>query len=251
MGKEKKVEMETVVAEVVLPENNTITKWSAQDKRTYKSLQNSITKEYGQVEKSSLNIAFYLHDIYQSKFYEIDGYKNIYDFAFEKFNIARGTCNNFVNIVRNFGKRDESGKILRELKDGFEEFSFSQLIILLGIEDNQLPFFKPSMTIREMKAEKKRLDNISDSLETDTNESNVNTTGEITGETAGETAKETTEESDFLNSPVCNVITFSNLNDFEKKCKLSKELLSILQDTLESFTNETGKTPNIEICLTV
>ena len=88
----------------------------AEDRRLYKRFKGQIDKAYQKMETSYLETAFALHAIYKHKLYHLDNYKNIYDFAKENYNIARGTCNNFINICEKFGTLNENGNVM-ELSD--------------------------------------------------------------------------------------------------------------------------------------
>lgn len=222
---------------IALVEKKGTVKWNAQDKRRYNCLQKSIAKEYMSVEKSSLNIAFFLHEVYRDKYYEIDGYRNIYDFASDKFNIARGTCNNFINIVERFGKKDILDNYVGELKDEFKDFTFSKLIILLGVDDKKISLFNPNMTVKEIKAKREESERM-DSLDS-------------VSEDMSEDAAEIQSIETVFDDSSCSVIVFESIESFEENCTLDKELFEVLSDSFKDFKKKSGQIPRIEICLHV
>ncbi|MDO5836978.1 MAG: hypothetical protein Q4P17_10755 [Methanobacterium sp.] len=150
---------------------------SIDEKRRYKSLCNRISKEYSNVENSSLKISFYLYEIYKKKYFSIGDFKNIYDFAYYHFGLSRATCNNFINVIEKFALKDESGNVIlndeNKLIDGFERFAFSKLCLLVSVNlslEDILKIFDPVMsarTIREKKRELKGLSAGSDKVEID------------------------------------------------------------------------------------
>lgn len=127
---------------------------------TYKKDVKLIEREFGKVESSFLNIGFSLHRIYKSEGFKIDGYKTIYEFAKDKFNLARGTTNNFINVVETFGKQVD-GKFMDELEDKYKGFKPSQLIALLGYINrggSELDCFTSDMSVRDVKSKIKELE---------------------------------------------------------------------------------------------
>ena len=122
-----------------------------------KKNRNEIIKKFlfNEVNKyahSQLKIAFVLKTVYEEKLYQIDGYKNIYDYAFDNFNIARGTCSNWLKVVDNFGVLNSQTGFYG-LDDRLKDFSITQLILIraLNIEQIQAADIKPTMSTREIK----------------------------------------------------------------------------------------------------
>lgn len=111
----------------------------------------SIGKSLNNVQSSFTRIAFDLHWIFFSSAYELLGYKNIYDYAAKEHGIAKGTCNNFINIVERFASRDEHGNILEEIRPDLKDYQSSKLIALLGVTDAQLTEFSVNMSVRDIK----------------------------------------------------------------------------------------------------
>lgn len=149
MKKQEKVVTEKVVETLEVAQKET-DKFTALDKKLYKQLLSGITAEISKVEKSYLNIAFKLNRLYTDKLYKIGNYPTIYDFAKNEYSLARGTCNNYINIINRFGLFDENGKC-EELKPEFSAYSSSKLVIMVSMPDKLLLQVKPEMTVREIK----------------------------------------------------------------------------------------------------
>ena len=122
-----------------------------------KKNRNEIIKKFlfNEVNKyahSQLKIAFVLKTVYEEKLYQIDGYKNIYEYAYDNFNIARGTCSNWLKVVDNFGVLNSQTGFYG-LDDRLKDFSITQLILIraLSIEQIQAADIKPAMSTREIK----------------------------------------------------------------------------------------------------
>ena len=122
----------------------------AEDKRLYKRFKCQIDKAYQSMENSYLQTAFALHAIYKNKLYQLDNFKNIYDFAKENYSIARGTCNNFINICEKFGVLNENGNIM-ELSPTYSQYSVSQLAVMLAFPQELLDKCDKSKSVRELK----------------------------------------------------------------------------------------------------
>lgn len=122
----------------------------ADDKRLYKRFQKEIDSAYESMEKSYLKTAFALHSIYNLQLYKLDNYKNIYDFAKDKYNIARGTCSNFINIVEKFGIKNENGNYAA-LAPEYENYSASKLAVMLTFPMPLLEKCNSKFSVRELK----------------------------------------------------------------------------------------------------
>lgn len=122
----------------------------AEDRRLYKRFKSQIDKAYAKMETSYLETAFALHAIYKHKLYTLDNFKNIYDFAKENYNIARGTCNNFINICEKFGVTNENGSVM-ELSDKYKGYGISQLAVMLAFPKDLLDKCSPDCSVRDLK----------------------------------------------------------------------------------------------------
>ena len=111
-----------------------------------------LTNEVNNYAHSQLKIAFVLKTVYEEKLYQIDGYKNIYDYAYDNYNIARGTCSNWLKVVDNFGVLNKQTGFYG-LDDRLKDFSITQLILIraLSIEQIQAANITPVMSTREIK----------------------------------------------------------------------------------------------------
>lgn len=139
----------------------------------------TIRTELGKVESSFLKIGFNLTWIYENGSFKALGYDTIYDLAKKEFNIARGTCNNFINVVQRFGVRLDDNTIGYALLPEFKDFKSSQLIQMLGMSDEELKAINKDMSVRDIKKLKKG--NNSDALEsTDSNDSVSDTAADDT-----------------------------------------------------------------------
>lgn len=122
----------------------------AEDKRLLSKYKKQITEAYKKMEGCYLSTAYALHNIYKNQLYKLEGYKNIYDFAKENYNIARGTCSNFINICEKFGLPNENGNITG-LAPQYEGYGVSQLAVMLTFPAPLLDMCKKEMSVRDLK----------------------------------------------------------------------------------------------------
>lgn len=111
-----------------------------------------LTNEVNKYAHSQLKIAFVLKTVYDEKLYAVDGYKNIYEYAYDNYNIARGTCSNWLKVVDNFGVLNKQTGFY-VLDNRLQDFSITQLILIRGltIEQIQAANITPDMSTREIK----------------------------------------------------------------------------------------------------
>ena len=122
-----------------------------------KNLSNSLNKlihnEIENYSKSQLKIAIVLKTVYDKKLYEVQGYRNIYDYANDEFNIARGTVSNWLMIVNNFCILNEQTGFYN-LDERLKDFSITQLVLLrqLTIEQIEELGISSDLSTRNLKA---------------------------------------------------------------------------------------------------
>lgn len=126
---------------------------------TATKLDNALKVAYASTSDLSIKICFILKSIYDNKFYEDLGYKNIYDYAKDKYEIARGTVNTFISVATAFGvDNGNNGGLILELDKRMADYSISKLMLLrMYTIDFILDNFKPTMTCKEIKEKNKAL----------------------------------------------------------------------------------------------
>lgn len=119
-----------------------------------------ICREMTSVEKSFIHIGYALHSVRENAIFKKKDapYKNVYDFAKSEFGIARGTCNGWIQLIEKFGKRSADGKLLDDLDEKYSAYKSSQLLVMIGLSDDQLAEVTPETSVRDMKSIKKGKD---------------------------------------------------------------------------------------------
>lgn len=215
-------------------------KIQAEDKRLYKSCVTAIQKEYQKVEISSLKIAFFLYKVYKKKLYKIDSYKNIYDFAKDKFELARGTTSNFINICQKFGVFDETD--LLDIRDDMKAYGMSKLTILLNCPDDFIDQCDPSMSVREIREMKREYTDLLEASISDVKE--------------GDHCGSDNHESDILSEPACDEdgvildvpsnakdMFVCSVSDYDELLKLKE----VIEDALTDAKKTKKSNPHLEI----
>lgn len=119
-------------------------------KELYEKLYSVIEENQKKGTKAFISIAVSLFGIYEHQLYKEKNYVNIYDFAFEQFGLSKTNVFNYLNIVKNFGMKDENGEGFKGLKTEYEKFSSSQLISMLKLNEQLREEITPDMSVREI-----------------------------------------------------------------------------------------------------
>lgn len=137
------------------------------DAKTIRSQLKDLDNAFNAVEKTFFKIGALLYWFYDTQaFTQIDGkaYHNISDFAKERYNISKATTYQFINVMKKFGKQDESGNLV--ISDIYKQYSSTQLIEMEKMNDDTLQKCTPEMKIKELKELAKAQNDIcSDSCE--------------------------------------------------------------------------------------
>lgn len=127
---------------------------TVEDKNEFQKLDGVIYDSMENISKSGYAVAFAIHTIYTKKLYRVDGYKNVYSYALERYGLSRTTCNDFINMVERFGKISGKEKeCITEIRPEYELYGNSQLLAMKGYNDSEIKDAKinPSMSVREIK----------------------------------------------------------------------------------------------------
>ena len=111
-----------------------------------------IRTELKNIKKSFVRIGWHLKQIKDNGWYQKEGYKNIYEFAKEKFNISQPTATRFINICTEFSESGSSS----ELDARYRGYSLSQLTEMLNVGADKRKKITPDMTVREIREFKRK-----------------------------------------------------------------------------------------------
>lgn len=125
------------------------------DRILYDDMLKRMDAGFSGVEKSYLQVAMALYTINEKLLFRIDGYKNITDFGYDRYDMKKSQIYNYVNVIFRFG--DVKDGICTRLKKDYRSFTISQLIRMLDVPENYVKEFTPDMTIKDIIAKKNRL----------------------------------------------------------------------------------------------
>ena len=99
------------------------------------------------VVRSVIATEFYLKHIRDNELYLEAGYKNINEYAMDRFGLSASATSRYITRNTRFSRGGNSPLI----DDRFKDFSKSQLQEMLGMSDEQLEQVTPDMTVREIR----------------------------------------------------------------------------------------------------
>ena len=79
-------------------------------------------------------------------------YQNIAEFASDMYGISKATTYQYIAIVKKFGKINPNTGFIDKLDDKYRDYGSTALIVMSGMNDDQLSLCKPDMKVKELKA---------------------------------------------------------------------------------------------------
>ena len=143
---ERKMEENAAVLETPEVIKHTGTEWyrdvSLEDAEVFirSNLQSAV--------RSVIATGFYLKHIRDNELYLEAGYKNINEYAMDRFGLSASATSRYITRNTRFSRGGNSPLI----DDRFKDFSKSQLQEMLGMSDEQLEQVTPDMTVREIRS---------------------------------------------------------------------------------------------------
>lgn len=212
--------------------------YDAEFVKAFRKHENAIQQGYKSATRSFLNIAFNLHWIHANEAYKTAGKENIYEYARDKFDIARGTTHGYITVAERFGRKALEGDTLC-IRDEYEGFSPSQLIIMSGYTDEQLAAaeINKEMSCRAMKSALKQLTAIGTDTDAEAAEASTEETDEP------ETNSDIVDKPEPKTEEITNtLISFIGSEEYKAKAEIIDDLIM----------NLLAKKPNakISVCYT-
>lgn len=204
-----------------------ITVYDAEFVKAFKKHETAIQQGYKAATNSFLKIAFNLHWIYSNEAYKTAGKENIYDYARDRFDISRGTAHGYITVAERFGRKALESDTLC-IRDEYEGFSPSQLIIMAGYTDEQLAIAEitKEMSCRAMKTALKQIAAIDTTAAPDENAADV--TAEDTADESAplnsdimDTPDKATKETEITNT----LISFIGADEYHSKAEVIDDLI--------------------------
>lgn len=221
----------------------------------YKALDKAV-RAY---KKSFIDIAlnlYWLDEVGDCNNAHVDGvfYKNIADYALNKYGISKATTYQYIAIVKKFGKMNPDTGFIDKLDDKYKDFSSTALIVMSGMDGIQLMFCKPDMKIKELKAlrDGSAIEDKSENRERMEDESEKGS--EIMEKPELEQKEDNTKNNDYIpfdsksqlppNRNSQKLFEIKDTEDFEKR---SKGIMDTIKRTL---SQNNGRQYHVEISMT-
>ena len=121
---------------------------------SYQDSINMIHRELDNIRQSFLTVGWHLKYIKDRELYSKDGYRNIYEFAADKFQMSQSNVSRYINLCESFSDGHGSPRLDKK----YERYDYSQLSEMLPMKQEEREKVTPDMTvrqIREMKKERK------------------------------------------------------------------------------------------------
>lgn len=112
---------------------NELSVFSTQDINKLEECSRNILEAQMKSEGLAETIAANLYIIHRKKLYEIEDYKNIYDYAKETFDISRGTVSDAIGVFERFGNKETY-----KVEDKYSEYNFSTLMRMKKLSEEEI-----------------------------------------------------------------------------------------------------------------
>lgn len=113
----------------------------------YDQAKNFIATSIKDIARSFVKIGYYLKYIKEKELYKEDGYRDIWEFAFDTYGISRSTASRYIAINDRFSEHGNSPV----LAAAYQDYSKSKLQEMLYLTDEQIENVTPEMTVKEIR----------------------------------------------------------------------------------------------------
>lgn len=128
-------------------QNNELSVFSTQDINKLEECNRNILEAQMKSDGLAETIAANLYIIHRKKLYEIEDYKNIYDYAKDRFDISRGTVSDSIGVFERFGNKEAY-----KIEGVYGEYNFSTLMRMKKLTDEEIEKagITPAMSRKEV-----------------------------------------------------------------------------------------------------
>lgn len=122
----------------------------------YTRITNTIRNNIDCIFSNFLEISALLHEFKYKRLYEFVGYKDIYDYAYNEFDLSKTSVKNYIQIAEKCLVKRNGNEELREgrLLERYKDYNYSQLVELLNVDELDLEKYTPTMSIRKIRENK-------------------------------------------------------------------------------------------------
>lgn len=117
-------------------------------KQEFSERSQIIREQMRNIQNAFITIGFQLHWIRENNMFRVLNYRNVYDYAEKEYGLKKTTCCNFISIIENYAERDENGEVIESIADCYRNYSASQLVAMLGMNEDMRQQVSPDMSVR-------------------------------------------------------------------------------------------------------
>lgn len=114
---------------------------------TYKELNWRIEKTFRNMAENFIELGFWLKQVRKDEKFKEDGYKDIWEYAKDKYGISRSKCSRYMDINDKFSENGNSPTLAEE----YRNYGKSQLQEMLYLEGRRLDMVTPGMTVSDIR----------------------------------------------------------------------------------------------------
>lgn len=115
-----------------------------------------IYTDLGSIRDSYFRLGFHLDEFERMEYYLDFGFGSMAGMCEANFGLGRSAYSRCIGVFREFCMKDRHGSRKIFLDDRYRDFSYSQLVELLPMDERSRRLVSPSMTISEIRELKKR-----------------------------------------------------------------------------------------------
>ncbi len=112
-----------------------------------------ILSDFADIKQSYFRLGFHLDEFIRCKYYEDFGYLTFKDFALENIPLDYSSINRCINVFNMTCQHADGigGAKQMFMQDKYKDYSYSQLVEMVSMDDDQLKQVKPTMSVRQIR----------------------------------------------------------------------------------------------------
>lgn len=116
-----------------------------------------IHDDVSNIQKGFIRLGFHLYEIKQYEYYISTGYDDFYEFCEANYGFSPSTTKRYIEVWYEFGMRGLSSLPKMFIDEKYEDYSYSQLVEMLPLDESERLKISPTMTVKEIRSLKKEL----------------------------------------------------------------------------------------------
>lgn len=121
----------------------------------YKDIIDEIIKVSESAISNFLNLGRLFKKVKVNNLYLLEEYKDVYEFAFDKFGYKETSVKNFINVFEKYADDPDELEYKCDIKKEFENYSFTSLVELLPVSNEEIQAnYSPEMKVKEIRETK-------------------------------------------------------------------------------------------------